>query len=433
MTLNETLDYIHSVNWRGSIPGLSRIRELLNRIGNPQDTLHYIHVAGTNGKGSTCAMLASILQQAGYRTGLYTSPYINRFNERMQIDGEPISDAELCEITERIRPCAETMAELPTEFELVTCIGFAFFARHNCEVVILECGMGGEFDATNVIGTPECAVMCTIGLDHMQVLGSTHTEIARTKAGIFKPGGVCVTYPALPEVEALYSEIAQTRSLRWTRAEFGRMHPISHSLDGQDFSFDGLGALHLSLLGRNQLHNAALVLRVVEALRENGWTVSDAAVREGLSAVAWPGRFEVLSRDPDVIADGGHNVQCMLSLRENLLDYLPGRNILAVTGVMADKEYEKMYLPVLPLISSFITVEPPNPRSLPADDLARTLELLGAEARSASSVEAGVRTALSLAKPGDAVLAFGSLYMLGQVRRCIFDRNRSGSEQNSQV
>ena len=362
MTLNEALDYIHSVNWRGSIPGLSRTRALLNRIGNPQDKLRYVHVAGTNGKGSTCAMLASILQNAGFRTGLYTSPYINRFNERMQID------------------------------------------------------------ATNVIRTPECAVLCTIGLDHMQVLGSTHTEIARTKAGIFKPGGVCVTYPALPEVDALYSELAEARSLRWARANFGRLHPISHSLEGQDFLFDGFGALRLSLLGRNQLHNAALVLSIVEALRQNGWRIPDGAVRDGLASVQWPGRFELLARNPDVIADGGHNVQCMLSLRENLLDYLPGRNIIAVTGVGADKEYEKMYLPVLPLIRSFIAVEPPNPRALPAPELANTLTLLGAEAQSAGSVEAGVLAALEQAKPGDCVLAFGSLYMLGQVRSCIFDR-----------
>ena len=430
MTLNEALDYIHSVNWRGSIPGLSRTRALLNKIGNPQDKLRYVHVAGTNGKGSTCAMLASILQKAGYRTGLYTSPYINRFNERMQVNGEPISDEELCEITEYIRPYAERMDDLPTEFELVTCIGFEFFARQGCDIVVLECGMGGEFDATNVIKTPECAVLCTIGLDHMQVLGSTHTEIARTKAGILKEGGVCVTYPALPEVEALYSEIADERSLRWTRANFGRLHPVSHSLNGQDFLFEGFGALHLSLLGRNQLHNAALVLSIVEALRLNGWDVPDDAVREGLSAVRWPGRFELLSRNPDVIADGGHNVQCMLSLRENLLDYLPGRSIIAVTGVMADKEYEKMYLPVLPLIRSFVTVEPPNPRALPADELARTLELLGAEAVSAPTVEAGVLQALALAKPGDAVLAFGSLYMLGQVRSCVFARSNGQNLQD---
>ncbi len=421
MTLDEALSYIHSVNWRGSVPGLSRTRELLANMGDPQKKLKFVHVAGTNGKGSTCAMLASILQRAGYRTGLYTSPYINRFHERMQVDGEPITDDELCRITEFVRPFAEAMTDVPTEFELVTCIGFEFFARRSCDIVVLECGMGGEFDSTNVIDVPECAVLCTIGMDHMQYLGNTHAAIARTKAGIFKTGGACVTYPALPEVEAIYREIAADRALSWIRADFSRMHPVSHSLQGQDFTFDGFGALHLSLLGRNQLCNCAMVLHIVEVLRQKGWTIPDRAVRKGLAEVAWPGRFELLRQSPDVIADGGHNVQCMLCLRENILDYLPGREIIAVTGVMADKEYEKMYFPVMPLIRRFITVEPPNPRALSAPALARALQDMGAEAQSAESVEAGVRTALSLAKPGDCVLAFGSLYMLGQVRSCVFE------------
>ena len=422
MTLDQALSYIHSVNWRGSVPGLSRTRELLCKMGDPQKKLKCVHVAGTNGKGSTCAMLANILQEAGYRTGLYTSPYINRFHERMQVDGEPVTDEELCEITEFVRPFADAMDDVPTEFELVTCIGFEFFARRECDIVVLECGMGGEFDSTNVIDVPECAVLCTIGMDHMQYLGHTHAEIARTKAGIFKHGGACVTYPALPEVEAVYREVAEERSLQWKRADFSRLHPLCHSLQGQDFIFDGFGKLHLSLLGRNQLCNAAMALHVVETLRDKRWSIPDEAVRAGLSAVSWPGRFELLCRCPDVIADGGHNVQCMLSLKENILDYLSGREIIAVTGVMADKEYERMYFPVMPLIRRFITVEPPNPRALGADDLAKALREMGVEAQSAKSVEEGVRTALELAKPDDCVLAFGSLYMLGQVRRFIFDR-----------
>ena len=430
MNLDQALSYIHSVNWRGSVPGLSRTRELLGRMGDPQNKLKYVHVAGTNGKGSTCAMLANILQRAGFRTGLYTSPYINRFHERMQVNGEPISDAELCEITEYIKPLADAMEDVPTEFELVTCVGFEFFARRQCQIVVLECGMGGEFDATNVIDVPECAVLCTIGMDHMEYLGRTHAAIARTKAGILKPGGACVTYPALPEVEAVYREITRERGLSRTRADFGRMHPVSHSLLGQDFTFDGFGALHLSLLGRNQLCNCAMVLHIVEVLRQRGWAIPDAAVREGLATVSWPGRFELLRRCPDVIADGGHNVQCMLSLKENILDYLPGREIIAVTGVMADKEYEKMYFPVMPLIRRFITVEPPNPRALSAPALAQALRDMGAEAQSAESVEAGVRTALSLAKPGDCVLAFGSLYMLGQVRSCVFDALKTDETGN---
>ena len=422
MTLEQALSYIHSVNWRGSVPGLSRTRELLSKMGDPQKKLKCVHVAGTNGKGSTCAMLANILQKAGYRTGLYTSPYINRFHERMQVNGEPVTDEELCEITEFVRPFADAMADVPTEFELVTCIGFEFFARRECDIVVLECGMGGEFDSTNVIDVPECAVLCTIGMDHMQYLGHTHAEIARTKSGIFKSGGACVTYPALPEVEAVYREVAEERGLQWRRADFGRLHPLSHSLQGQDFIFNGFGKLHLSLLGRNQLCNAAMALHVVETLRDKQWSISDEAVCAGLSTVSWPGRFELLRRGPDVIADGGHNVQCMLSLKENILDYLSGRDIIAVTGVMADKEYERMYFPVMPLIRRFITVEPPNPRALSADDLAKALREMGAEAQSAKSVEEGVRTALELAKPDDCVLAFGSLYMLGQVRSFIFDQ-----------
>ena len=421
MTLEQALSYIHSVNWRGSVPGLSRTRELLSKMGDPQKKLKFVHVAGTNGKGSTCAMLASILQMAGYHTGLYTSPYINRFHERMQVDGEPISDEELCDMTEFVRPFADAMEDVPTEFELVTCIGFEFFARRQCQIVVLECGMGGEFDSTNVIDVPECAVLCTIGMDHMQYLGHTHAEIARTKAGIFKQGGSCVTYPSLPEVEAVYARVAAERELSWKRADFSRLTPLGHSLQGQDFAFDGFGKFHLSLLGRNQLCNAAMALHVVETLRNKGWEISDEAVREGLSTVSWPGRFELLRRCPDVIADGGHNVQCMLSLKENILDYLPGRDIIAVTGVMADKEYERMYFPVMPLIRRFITVEPLNPRALGSDELAKALREMGADAQSADSVEDGIRTALALAKPDDCVLAFGSLYMLGQIRSFILE------------
>ena len=427
MTLDQALSYIHSVSWRGSVPGLSRTRELLAKMGDPQKKLKFVHVAGTNGKGSTCAMLAGILQKAGYKTGLYTSPYITRFHERMQVNGEPITDEELCEITEFVRPFADAMADVPTEFELVSCIGFEFFARRACDIVVLECGMGGEFDSTNVIDVPECAVLCTIGMDHMQFLGDTHAAIARTKAGIFKPGGACVTYPALPEVEQVYREIAAERHLEWTRADFDRLHPVSHDLLGQDFDFDGFGRLHLSLLGRNQLCNCAMVLHIVETLRAKLWDISDSAVRAGLSSVAWPGRFELLRRRPDVIADGGHNVQCIESLKENILDYLPGREIIAVTGVMADKEYEKMYFPVLPLIRRFVTVQPPNPRALSAPDLAEALRKMGADAESAQTVEDGVRRALSLAGPDGCVLAFGSLYMLGQIRTCIFE---TAAEEN---
>ena len=419
MTLDAALSYIHSVAWQGSKPGLSRTRELLQKMGDPQKKLRFIHVAGTNGKGSTCAMLESILRNAGYRTGLYTSPYISHFHERMQVEGRPISDELLCAVTEFVQPFADAMTDSPTEFELVTAIAMEFFARSGCDIVLLECGMGGELDSTNIIDTPECAVMCTIGLDHMEFLGSTLLAIARTKAGIFKQGGMCVTYPAEAEVEEVYREVAQQRQLDWRRADFSRLHPIAHDLNGQRFAFDGFGTLQLALLGKNQLENAAMTLTVVEALREKGWAIPDNAVSEGLSRVQWPGRFELLRTAPDVIADGGHNPQCMRSLCENIRAYLPNRKIIAVVGVLADKEYEEMFRPILPYVEKFITVTPPNPRALHAIDLAETLVRLGAKAVAAESVEDGLQLALLTSGAEDAVLVFGSLYMLGDVRRYI--------------
>ena len=200
MTINEALDYIHAVDWRRSSLGLSRIDELLAQMGHPERTMKFVHVTGTNGKGSTCAILASVLRAAGYRTGLYTSPYIFRFNERMQIDGAPISDAELCAVTEEVRPLADGMADHPTEFEMVTAIAFSWFASRKCDIVVCEVGMGGELDATNVIPAPEAAVLCNIGLDHTAYLGDTAEKIAATKSGIIKAGCDAVLYPCAPSV-----------------------------------------------------------------------------------------------------------------------------------------------------------------------------------------------------------------------------------------
>ena len=204
MTVQEALTYIHSVCWKGSVPGLERTQELLERMGNPEKSLRFVHIAGTNGKGSTAAMTASILRQAGYTTGLYTSPYILRFHERMQVNGVEISDEELADVTEFVRPHAEAMADHPTEFELVSCIAFEYFKRKGCDIVVLEVGMGGELDSTNVIDTPEVAVITNIGLDHTEYLGDTLEKVASAKAGIIKAGGTAVLYRSTPSVEAVF-------------------------------------------------------------------------------------------------------------------------------------------------------------------------------------------------------------------------------------
>ncbi|MBP3313963.1 MAG: bifunctional folylpolyglutamate synthase/dihydrofolate synthase [Oscillospiraceae bacterium] len=416
MNLNEALEYIHSTCWKGSVPGLSRTEELLHRMGNPHKTLKYIHVVGTNGKGSTCAMLASVLRSAGYKVGLYTSPYIFRFEERMQINGAPISEEELCRLTEEIRPHADAMEDKPTEFELITCLAFSYFARQKADIVVLEAGMGGEMDSTNVIPAPEVAVMCNIGLDHTEYLGNTLEDIARTKAGVVKEGSACVLYPSTPDVEKTVQEICKAKSVLLTVADFAKLHPVENTLQGQTFHWGAMKNIHLPLLGEHQQHNACVVLETLMHLRQKGWNIPDSAIYHGLAQTAWPGRFQLIGEDPLFIIDGGHNPQCMEALTKNLEIYLKDTHLTVLTGVMADKDRSQMYPPLLPYVSQFVTVTPANPRALPAEDLAEYLRSLGKNATPCDSVLQGVETALTLAKEQKgAVLTCGSLYMLGEV------------------
>ncbi|MBE6983086.1 MAG: bifunctional folylpolyglutamate synthase/dihydrofolate synthase [Ruminococcaceae bacterium] len=415
MNVNEAIEYIHSVFWKGSIPGLSRTQALLAKMGNPQDDLKFIHIAGTNGKGSTAAMTASILQKAGYRTGLYTSPYIYRFHERMQINGEQISDEDLVEITEYVKPLADSMEECPTEFELVCCIAFEYFKRKNCDIVVLEVGMGGEFDATNVIRTPEVAVITNIGLDHTDVLGGTVEEIARTKAGIFKENGNAVIYRGTSSVEAVFEEICLQRNVALKKANFAGLKLKSLDLFGQVFDCGERKNITLPLLGNHQLHNASVVLSVADTLIEKGWKITEQNIYDGIREVSWPGRFDVVSRDPLFIIDGGHNPQCIEALVKNIEDYLVGRKVVALTGVLADKDYGEMYKPVIPLVSEFVCITPDNPRKMEASDLAAYLKAAGAKATAAESTADGVRKAIALAGKGGAILCFGSLYSIGAI------------------
>ena len=416
MNAEQAIEYIHSVCWKGSIPGLERTRELLGLLGNPQDSLKFVHIAGTNGKGSTAAMTASILRKAGYRTGLYTSPYIYRFHERMQVNGEQISDSDLAQITAYVKPFAQSMQESPTEFELVSCIAFEYFKRQNCDIVVLEVGMGGALDSTNVINVPEVAVITNIGLDHTDYLGNTVEEIARTKSGIFKEGGNAVVYRSTPSVEAVFEEVCKEKHVNLRKADFEGLRLISHSLEGQVFDCGERKGLVLPLLGDHQLHNAAVVLSVADTLIEKGWHITEENIREGLRDVSWPGRFDIMRKDPLFIIDGGHNPQCIEALVKNIQDYLQGKRVIVLTGVLADKDYADMYKPVMPLVEQFVCITPPNPRKLDADKLAAYLQATGAKAIACESTEDGVKTALALAGTDGVVLSFGSLYSIGSIR-----------------
>ncbi len=417
MNMEQAMDYIHNINWNwvSALPCLDREVELLRRIGDPQKKLKFIHIAGTNGKGSTAAMMASILQRAGYTTGLYTSPYIIRFNERIQVNGEQISDDDVIGILEKIRPLADSMDDHPTEFELVTAIGMEYFARKKCDIVVLEVGLGGEFDATNAIDSPEVAVMVNIGLDHMQVLGNTLEKIASAKAGILKPGCDCVIYEQTKDVEKVFEDRCADLNVPVHHAEFSALTLHSRDLEGQTFDWKNLKNLHFPLLGEHQLHNVCTVLTTVDVMRGRGFDIPEAAVREGLNRVTWPGRFEVVRRDPMFIIDGGHNPQCLEALVRAFNDYLPGKKITFLNGCMADKDFGEMFADLAPFAAEFITVTPINPRALKAEELREHLLRYNLPVTACATVGDGVRIAIKHAGKDGVVCACGSLYMIGDI------------------
>lgn len=415
MTVEQAIEYIHSNYWNGGTFGLDRTVQLLDLMGHPEKGLKFIHIGGTNGKGSTASMSANILRKAGYTVGLYTSPYIFRFHERMQVNGECISDEELVDIVEKIQPLARSMESEPSEFELVTVIAFEYFKRHKCDIIALEVGLGGEFDATNTIEPAEVSVMTNIGLDHVELLGDTLEKIAETKSKIIKTGTDAVIYREPASVEAVFEARCKEVGAELTRADFDSIKLVSASLEGQVFHWGQYQNLEMPLLGDHQLKNAAVVLTIVEVLRKRGWKISDEAVREGIATVSWPGRFELIGRKPTFIIDGGHNPQCIEALVKNVRDYLGGRRLTILTGVLGDKDYNEMYRDMVPFVSEFVTVTPDNPRAMSSENLKTYLEQFGKPVTACDTVKEGVKLAKSLAGEDGVVLCYGSLYMLGDV------------------
>ncbi len=413
MDIKETLRYINTFTWSKTRLGLERTRELLYRLGNPQKKLKFVHVAGSNGKGSTCAMIEAVLRQAGYCTGLYPSPYIEDFKESFQCSGELITDEELVSITQRVRLQADKMEDHPSQFELKTAIAMLFFLNRGCDMVVLETGMGGEFDSTNAIDAPEVAVITNIGYEHTEYLGDTLERIAATKAGIIKSGCDVVSYDNAPEVMEVIANAASKKGCVLHRTSDNDVKPVGHSLDGQTFLWQGK-KLEMPLLGAHQLKNAAVALKTLEALQKRGYNIPYEAVRRGFKSVKWKARFEILCKEPLFILDGGHNAQCAEQLAENLRLYLPDTKAVFIIGVLSDKDYDYMTRILSEFAGSYICVTPNNPRAVKGEELAKHLRGRGYDARYASDIRSAIELALREKKP---ILAFGSLYMAGEVRR----------------
>ena len=417
MDYAEALKYIEGVSWLGVRPGLERVRALLERLGEPQRELKFVHVAGTNGKGSASALMAAALTAAGYKTGLYTSPHLLRFNERMRLDGEEIGDGELAELIGGLAEAARGLEEPCTEFELVTAAALLWFARRRADLVVLETGMGGRLDATNVIPRPECAVIMNIGLDHTAVLGDTVEAIASEKAGIFK-GGAAVSYAQEPGVAAVLRAAAARTGTELRFADFSLIEPLGSSLEGQNFRFAG-GEYSIRLLGRHQLRNAATALTALAALRERGWVLPEEAVRRGFAGAAWPARFELVSRSPLFVVDGGHNPQCVRATAGAIREYMPGGRCVLLMGVLADKDWRGMLDILAPVAEGFVCATPDSERALPAGELAAELRRRGLRAEDGGEIPRAVERARELAGPAGAVCSVGSLYMAGAVRACL--------------
>ncbi len=418
MNITDALSFIHKTVWLGSKPGLSRTEHLLSLMGNPHKELKFVHVAGTNGKGSTSACIASILKEAGYKVGLYTSPYINVFNERMQINGEMISDGELCELCEYIKPFSDSMTDdPPTEFELITALAMEYFCRNKCDMVVLEVGMGGELDSTNVIDSPEAAVICAIDLDHTAFLGDTVEKVAQTKAGIIKKGTSVALYDCQRSVYDVFENRCGKVGATLVTAGFDKIENVKTSLRYAELDFGRYKGIKLGLSGSYQPKNASVAITAIELLREKGYEISDENIFDGLKNVKWPGRFEILGENPVFVLDGAHNPHGMRATAASLKEHFGDRKIVFVVGAMADKDVKGMMSMLIPLAESFVAVKPDNPRAMEAEKLAQLLSQLGAKAESASSVFLGVRSALDRAGKKGIVACLGSLYFSGEIRQ----------------
>ncbi len=419
MTYEQAVKRINSLLRFGIKPGLERIQELLHRLGDPQESLSFIHVAGTNGKGTTCTLLSSVLQQAGYRTGLFTSPYVTEFRERFQINGEMIPKDQLAGLLDEILPVVENMAvqgKTITEFELITALALVWFAREHCDMVVLEVGLGGRFDATNVIPCPLLAVICSISLDHTAVLGDTIQKIAFEKAGIIKHGGVTVVYPQSdPAATCVISQAARERGNHLVFVDPYKVSCQSSDLSGSILNYRGL-EITLPFLGEHQVNNASTVLTAVEVLREKGIRISDQDLQIGFAKAKIPARMEILGSSPVVLLDGGHNPEGAMALSKVVKKYLPGKKIVAIMGMMADKDSRSALSYIAPLCSQIITLQPENPRSLTSEELAKVASDFCPRVEAMHNGEQAFQKARSLAGKDGAILICGSFFLAGEMR-----------------
>ena len=428
MKYDEALEFISSTYKFGEKIGLENITRLMAKLGDPQNKLKYVHVAGTNGKGSTAAMLANVLYKAGYKTGLYISPYLERFNERMQINNIPIADDELAQDTQTVKNAIEELERdgypCPSEFEVVTAVAFVYYAKNNVDIVVLEVGMGGRMDATNIIASKEAAVITSLSLDHQLYLGNTIEDIAFEKAGIIKQGNAVSVY-ALdpPETVSMIQKACDERGASLKVCDKKDVKLLSYDIDGQTIKYTkpdsvlGVDTVKVALLGKHQTYNTLNVLNTLEILKKRGWNITPEAITEGLATVKFTGRFEIMHKDPVIVIDGGHNIEGITSFVDNVKTYFKGKKVVLFYGMLSDKQVNESVALLHSVAKRVYTLTPTDERAVTAQKMADYIkenypEMPVVFLKSFEDIKKHIDFSQK-----DEIYAFtGSLYMIGEAR-----------------
>lgn len=431
MNYNEALQFIHESHKFGMRLGLDNIKKLLELLGNPQNNLKIIHVAGTNGKGSTCSFISSILKESGYKVGLYTSPFLETFTERIRVNGENIQEEEVGKIVSLIKEKIEIMVSegysYPTEFEIVTAMAFYYYNQEKVDFVALEVGLGGRYDATNVIDKPVVSAITSISLDHTGILGDTLGKIAFEKGGIIKEDCPTIVYPQQEEASEVIKNICAEKKSKYIECDFKNIEIKSSNINSQIYSCNINGKelrdLEIKLIGAHQIKNSIVALNVIEYLNDIKITnISEENIRKGLLETKWPGRIEKISENPMFIIDGAHNEEGAKSLANSIDKYFENKNKILVIGMLEDKDIESVLDLLIPKFNNVITTTSDNPRAIDANKLKEKIERYNIEVTCKPNIKEAVDYALEISNKDDVIISAGSLYMIGNVRTIIVNK-----------
>lgn len=425
MNCNEAIEYIHSLEKFGIRPGMERIRALCTALGNPQEKLKVIHVAGTNGKGSTSTMISNILRKSGYNTGLFISPYVSDFRERIQYNGNMIEKKELAECVEKVKDIIDELSLKgiqPTEFEALTATAFLYFERKKCDFVVLEVGLGGRLDSTNVINAPFVSVITSISFDHTAILGDTIEEIASEKCGIIKFGAETVAYPFQDEkAMQIIRNTCETKCNSLRIPDIDSLTVGEEKIDGTDVEYKGI-SYKLPLAGKHMVYNSITAIEAVKSLGRFNIDISDELIRNGIGSSVMPARTELIKKKPVIILDGGHNEGCAQALADYIRKHIEGKRIIMVSSLMADKDYESYLRTVLPFAETFIATKADVPRALSSDELMKTASAYCKNCFDIAEPEKAVKAAINITQPDDALIICGSFYLAGEIREYLLNQ-----------